>query len=98
MLEGKFEFVRGDGTIGANAGSFVHVPRGTVHTYKNVGPAPGRLLIAASPAGPHERFFEEVGRPAAAGLPPASEGPPDIGGLVAAAAKHGIEILLPPEH
>ena len=97
VLEGEFEFLRGDGTIGANAGSFVHVPKGTVHTFKNVGPTPGRLLITASPAGPHERFFEEVGEPATDRTsPPASEGPPDIEGLVAAAARHGIEILLPP--
>jgi len=96
VLEGEFEFLCGDVTIGANAGSFVHIPKGTVHTFKNVGTAPGRLLITASPAGPHERFFEEVGEPAADRTsPPVPEGPPDIERLVAAAATHGIEILLP---
>jgi len=37
VLEGELEFMTEDGTIRAGAGSFVHVPKGTLHTYKNVG-------------------------------------------------------------
>ncbi|BBL80550.1 hypothetical protein Rxycam_02005 [Rubrobacter xylanophilus DSM 9941] len=96
VLEGRFEFPLGEGTVEAGPGSFVHIPGGTVHTFRCVGTAPGRLLVTASPAGPHERFFAEIGEPATDRTsPPAHEGPPDVEGLVTAAARHGIEILPP---
>ncbi|ABG06092.1 hypothetical protein Rxyl_3187 [Rubrobacter xylanophilus DSM 9941] len=65
-----------------------------MHTFRCVG-APGRLLVTAGPAGPHERFFAEIGEPADRTSPPAHEGPPDVERPVAAAARHGIEILPP---
>ena len=39
----------------------MHIPRDTVHTFKN-GPTPARLLATFSPAG-IEQFFQEVGEP-----------------------------------
>jgi mannose-6-phosphate isomerase-like protein (cupin superfamily) len=95
VVEGEFEFM-GDGrSIRAGAGSLVYVPRGNLHTYKNVGDQPGRLLISQTPGGTYERFFEEVGEEATA--PPAMDGPPDVERLAAIAAGYGIEIPpLPP--
>ncbi len=61
VLEGKFEFVHGEITTPAETGAFVHFSRGVLHTYKNVGNTPGRLLAIYSPAGV-EHYFEEMDR------------------------------------
>ena len=47
----------GEQTVEAEAGSFLFVPRGTVHAARNVGAGPVRLLAAHVPAGP-ERAME----------------------------------------
>jgi quercetin dioxygenase-like cupin family protein len=62
ILGGQLTFWVGDQTFQANAGDFIHIPRETVHWFKN-GPAPSRLLATFSPAG-IEGFFREVGEPA----------------------------------
>ena len=41
-----------------SAGTYVFVPRGTVHAYKVIGPERGRVYSAFVPGGP-ERGFEE---------------------------------------
>ena len=51
VLEGEHEFVCDGRAFAAGAGSFVYVPRGTTHSYENVGTEPGRLLILSTPAG-----------------------------------------------
>jgi mannose-6-phosphate isomerase-like protein (cupin superfamily) len=58
ILEGTFTFQIGDRTFEAGAGSFVLVPRGTVHTYWATGPQPHRWLTIFSPAG-MEGYFRE---------------------------------------
>ena len=63
VLEGEFEFLDNDRTLIVGAGSFIHIPKGTLHTHKNVGTKPGRMLILTVPAG-LEKFFEEMGTPA----------------------------------
>lgn len=97
VLEGELEFIAGGGAIRANTGSFVHVPRGTLHTFKNVGTVPARFLAMVAPAG-FEKFFEEIGEPATdKSTPPVPEGPPDVEKLVATAAKYDCEIPPPPQ-
>ena len=44
VLEGEVEFLLGEDTIPAGAGSCVYVPRGALHTFKNVGTSPSRVL------------------------------------------------------
>jgi quercetin dioxygenase-like cupin family protein len=61
ILEGVLTLRVGDQTFQASAGDFVHIPRETVHSFKN-GPTPARLLATFSPAG-IEGFFQEVGDP-----------------------------------
>ncbi|HEX2183194.1 MAG TPA: quercetin 2,3-dioxygenase [Rubrobacteraceae bacterium] len=95
VLEGEMEFWAGGDTIRAGAGSFVHIPRGTLHTFKNVGTTPARFLGTVMPGG-FEKFFLEVGEPATDGSSP-PEGPPDVERLVATAAKYNCEIPPPPE-
>lgn len=59
VLEGELAFSVGDQTFQVKAGDFVHIPRETVHSFKNGG-TPSRLLATFSPAG-IEGFFREVG-------------------------------------
>lgn len=61
VLEGELTFSVGHQTIQVKAGDFVHIPRETVHSFKN-GPTPSRLLVTFSPAG-IEGFFREAGEP-----------------------------------
>jgi len=61
ILEGKLTFQVGDQTIQASTGDFVHIPRDTVHSFKN-GPTPAKLFSTFSPAG-IEKFFQEAGEP-----------------------------------
>jgi mannose-6-phosphate isomerase-like protein (cupin superfamily) len=96
VLEGDLEVVVGEDKIGASAGSFVHLPSGVIHTYKNVGATPARFLTLMVPAG-LERFFEEVGKPGTDPSTPPPFGEEDVERLLAIAPNYGVEILPPPE-
>jgi len=96
VLEGELEFLVGDDTIRAGAGSFVYVPKETMHTFKNVGTEPAKFLATVVPGG-FEKFFFEAGEPATDKTsPPVQEVPPDVERLVATAAKYNCEIPPPP--
>ena len=96
IVEGEHEFVCDGRAFGARPGSFVYVPRGTVHFFENVGETPGRLLILSAPAGGTEAFFFEVGEPATDGSsPPASAAPEGMEGIARIreiVRKHGSDI------
>ena len=62
VLEGEVEFLLGEGTIPAGVGTCVHAPKGTLHTFRNVGTSPSRVLAVITPGG-FERFFLEAGEP-----------------------------------
>lgn len=95
VLEGELEVCVGENRFEAVAGSFVHLPKGVLHSYENVGSGPARFLTLMVPAG-LEKFFEEVGKP---GTDPSSPPPfeeEDTNKLLALAPKYGVEIP-PPE-
>src|SRR5215212_411561 len=58
VLEGEFLFLVGERQVNALPGSFVFIPRGTVHAAKVIGTEPGKVLAAYIPGG-LERSFEE---------------------------------------
>jgi mannose-6-phosphate isomerase-like protein (cupin superfamily) len=94
LLAGEASFTCGDQTLKARPGSFIFFPRDIPHWFHIEGTEPARLLQFNFPAG-LEHFFLEVGEPAPElTLPPAE--PPDVGKLVAIAAKYNLEILGPP--
>ena len=95
VLEGEYEFLVGERTIRAGAGSVVYGPRNIPHTFKNVGTSPARMLAFVTPAG-FEEFLEEVGEEAADGSSPPPFGQEQIEKLLATAPKYGIEMLPPP--
>jgi mannose-6-phosphate isomerase-like protein (cupin superfamily) len=93
VLEGLMTVQCGDDSWKAGPGSFVLLPRAVPHTYL-ITSGPCRMLQVTSPS-QFEDFAAEVGRPAeAATLPEPSA--PDMPALLAAAARHGHEILGPP--
>ena len=89
VLEGEVNIQIGDQIIQGTAGSFVLIPRGTVHTFQNAGSTPAKLLGIVSPPG-FEQFFIEI----------AGEEEVDTATLaergMAAAQKYNMEIVGPP--
>jgi len=81
VLEGEFAFEADGETVRAGAGTFLNLPKGSRHTFRNVGAAPGRMLILCAPAG-IEAFFAAVD----------GKGPRD---LLRAAPEHGLTIFPP---
>lgn len=88
VLEGELRFKLGDTMQAAPAGSFVFVPRGTVHAFQNVGRAPARILVIFTPAG-MEPFFERF-----AELPAGR--PIDPGVFARLGSEVGMEVVGPP--
>ena len=95
VLEGDLEVLVGENRFGAGAGSFVHLPKGVIHSYQNVGAGPARFLTLMVPAG-LEKFFEEVDKPGTDLSFPPPFGEDDLDRLLAVAPKYGVEIP-PPE-
>jgi quercetin dioxygenase-like cupin family protein len=88
VLEGELAFEVDGRAISATAGSWVTLPRGTLHAFQNAGQSPARMLILVNPAG-LEEFFAEVGHEATDRTRPPA---PDIEKLLAAAPKYGLDI------
>ena len=91
VLEGRFKFsVDGKVFIG-ESGAFACAPRGSVHSFRNVGKATGRLLVTCTPAGLEVPFRAvrdpepESGKPR---LTPEQ--------VMAEFGKHGITFVGPP--
>ena len=92
VLEGEITFVADGKKVVARKGTFLNVPRGVVHTFKNESPTDARMLILVAPAGMEKRF-EEAGKlvtdPSARPLPPTPE---EMEKMSSIAPKYGIEI------
>ena len=59
VLEGEIKVLLGERTFKATAGSFVLIPRGTVHAFSRIGQEPAKFLAIFSPAG-FEKCFDEA--------------------------------------
>jgi mannose-6-phosphate isomerase-like protein (cupin superfamily) len=98
VLEGEYEFLVGGDAFKAEAGSLLYVPKGTLHTHRNVGEGVGRMLVTQTPGGLYELFFQKTGMPLDGddGGQPAFEERPEAGKrIVELAAEHGMEIPSP---
>lgn len=97
VLEGEIVFTVEDRRVVGTPGTFVQIPRGTWHAFKNESTAPVRMLIQCVPAG-FDRFMAEFATelpsPAADPLPPS---PAEIEKLIQLAPAYGI-VLAPPQH
>lgn len=85
ILEGEFAATVDGVEKRLNKGDFIHIPRGSVRSFSNVGSSHGRLLILHVP-GSASGFYIAMGK-----LP----FPPDLVEVAALAARHGIELAGP---
>jgi mannose-6-phosphate isomerase-like protein (cupin superfamily) len=102
VIEGSFEFMLDDPSqpIPARTGALIRVPGNALHTFKNVGVTPGKLLTIAMP-GQLEAYFRAVGKPvtAADDVPDLTKIPDfatlDITDFLGLAPEHGVTFFLP---
>jgi mannose-6-phosphate isomerase-like protein (cupin superfamily) len=72
VVEGTLTFTVGEKSIEAEAGSFLFIPPGVVHSFSNPSDTPARCVNAYVPGG-IEGFFVEVGEAMAGGEPDPAE-------------------------
>jgi quercetin dioxygenase-like cupin family protein len=86
VLEGRASFLNNGEWTEVPAGSAVFMPKGCVHTFKNIGNTPLKQIITTSPAG-FEEFFskcaEEFSKP----------GNIDMNRIAAIGAEHDIHFV-----
>ena len=75
IVEGAFTVILGERVFDVADGDFVRIPKGTPHTYKNVGAVPGKMLVILSPGG-LERIWAELGHPGSLNQQPRKRIPP----------------------
>jgi mannose-6-phosphate isomerase-like protein (cupin superfamily) len=98
VREGTLAIRVGDRVVNASAGDFVHVPRGTVHCFKNTGDKHAKMWVTFTPAG-MEKFFQEGFYPAGdRSVGPATLTEELLARMLAAAPKCGLEFLPPEIH
>ena len=90
LLDGELLVQAGEQTFQATAGSYVHFPKGLVHTYKNTGAHPAKLLVIVTPGG-YEEFFEAMSQ-----VPVPVDGPPDMAQVIEVAQRFNLEVVGPP--
>jgi quercetin dioxygenase-like cupin family protein len=63
IVKGEFEFILNDiqAPFKALEGSVVHVPSNALHTFKNVGKTPGKMIVLLSP-GKLLDYFRVIGK------------------------------------
>ena len=98
VLQGTLTVQAGGRTYQASPADFVHLPRGTAHSFRNDGQVDAKMLVTVSPGGPTgvEKFFTESFYPAT----DRSAAPPLVteelmGRMIAAAARNGLEVVHP---
>lgn len=95
VLEGEMTFQLGEDRIVAGEGTFLNMPVGSLHCFRNESDTTARLLNSVAPAGLEQMFFE-VGQPLADDAetaPPPSQA--NIDRLLEAAPRYGVEIRVP---
>lgn len=95
ILEGTLEITDFDRTFTAEEGSFLLLPRGSAHCFKNITDRPARMLMLFTPSG-FEDFFMEVGEAVVPGqpAPPPERFMADVErSMRIATVKYGIEQL-----
>ena len=92
VLDGTFEIRVGEELHILGAGGYAHVPRGTVHNFRNIAETASRILVGFTPAG-MEGFFRESGRPASDDGPAPPVDEDEIARTMAAAPKYGVEAV-----
>jgi len=88
VLAGRVSFLVEGKWTEASVGATAFLPKGSIHTFKNIGDTPLRMLVSVSPAG-FENFFAKCAAEFAQ-----SSGP-DMARIMAFAAEHGLNFVPP---
>jgi quercetin dioxygenase-like cupin family protein len=59
VLEGEYEFLLNGDRRKLVSGDAIHASRRSIHTFRNIGPTQGKLLIVTVPGG-FEKYLEEI--------------------------------------
>ena len=94
VLDGKFVFLCGDAQTEAGPGSFVYIPKRTLHTFKNIDTKQGKLMVTVTPAG-LEEFFFAIGSPAKDQHAAPAFDPGVIDKVIQLADQYHMEVILP---
>jgi quercetin dioxygenase-like cupin family protein len=86
VQEGRISFLADGKWQEVKAGGMVFAPRRSVHTFKNVGDLPSRMMVSTSPSG-FETFFTRCAKEFA------KPGAPDMERIVTISAEHGIHFV-----
>ena len=73
VLDGAIEIFDGRSWVESAPGSFIHVPPGGIHGFRNASGAPASMLIHFAPGAPREGYFEGLAAFARNGKPPEDE-------------------------
>ncbi len=98
IVEGQLEVMMGDEVREAKAGDFLHVSKGTAHSFINRSQTTAKIIATFVPAGKADQFFREALEETTdrhATPPPLDDAM--IQRMLAAAERNGVEILPPPE-
>lgn len=88
VLEGRMKFsIDGKESV-HGPGSYIFAPRGSKHTFCNIGPGPSRMIISCTPSGLEEAFRETAKLEAA--------GKVNMQAIDAAFARIGVTFIGPP--
>jgi len=91
ILEGDISFHADGKAIAASAGTWITLPKNSLHSFRNNGSATAKMLIVVTPSG-LERFFAQVGKEATDRSSPVPVTPAVIERLMAAAPGYRLEI------
>ena len=89
VLEGQLSFYGDDGEIVAGPGTYLNIPKGAKHRFRNNGNVTARMLFFFTPAG-IEGLFDEL----AEMTPPRGEQVSVITALNVLGEKYGVEYLV----
>ena len=90
VIEGEITFQIGDEKSVCGPGSFVHVPIGNLHGFKNESNQAAKMLITFSPSGIEAMFFEN-GKELDPGESPEATSQEEVERLLVSSVKFGIE-------
>lgn len=86
VVEGRISFFQNGEWREVGPGSSAFVPRGQLHTFRNVGPGPSRMVISTNPAG-FDAFITQAAEEFS------KAGGPDMARVYAIGAEHGIHFV-----
>src|SRR5262245_40041825 len=86
VVEGRISYYVNGEWIEVGPGGVVYLPRGTAHSFRNVGESPSRHWTITTPSG-FEVFFSRCADEFA------KAGPPDMGRIAEIFSEHGITLL-----